>query len=317
VHNCRLATDTSVTGLHDLRLSDLVTFLILSRTRSVTATAREMKVTPSQTSKALARLEQHYRVKLLTRSPKGMALSTEGKDVLPHIAEAVKALAATANVSQAADPSMELTIAAPSYLLGIVIASIAATQSTLRLRGVELAPSQIRATVTEGLFDIAISPGGVRGLPPTWVSDPIGVLRKILVGPPELVQALHAMPLDADEVRELPFIGTLSSMGGRFAPLGDDCPVPAAERTIVHRVQTFGAALELAIRGHCVTFGPWIAARRMLRYGELVEIPVVGWKEVERLDLICNGDVVRERLRKQLVATLRRELDESATLSRG
>lgn len=317
VHNCRVATDTSVDEFRDLRLSDLVTFLILSRTRSVTATAREMKVTPSQTSKALARLEQHYRVKLLTRGPKGMALSTEGRDVLPHISEAVKALAATANVSQAADPSIELTIAAPSYLLGIVISSIAASQSTLRLRGVELAPSQIRATVTEGLFDVAISPGGMRGLPPTWVSDEIGAIRKVLVGPPELVSSLRTVPIDVDEVRELPFVGTLSSMGARFAPLGDDCPVPAAERTIVHRVQTFGAALELAIRGHCVTYGPWIAARRMLRYGELVEIPVTGWNETERLDLLCNGDVVRERMRRQLVATLRRELDESAaSLSR-
>ncbi len=297
-------------ALHDLRLSDLVTFLIVARTRSVTAAARELKVTPSQASKALARLEQHYRVKLLTRSSKGMALSDEGKQVMPQIAEAVKALTSTANVAHSPDASIELTIAGPSYLLGSVVAGIAAAHPLLRLRGVELPPSQLRATITEGLFDIGLSPGGMKNLPPTWVTDEVAVFRKVLVGAPALVKSLGKLPVGIPVVRELPFVGALSSMGGRFAPRADDCPIPVEERTIVHRVQTFGAALELAIRAGCVAFGPWIAVRRMLRTGELVEIPVQGWNETETLELVCNGDVVRERTRKQLVATLRRELAE-------
>ena len=161
--------------------------------------------------------------------------------------------------------------------------------------------------MTESLFDIGLSPGGLRDLPPTWVSDKVGAFRKILVGPPELARSLK-LPLRVDDVRALPFVGALSTMGGRFAPRADDCPLPVAERIIVHRVQTFGAALELAIRTRCVTFGPWIAARRMLRTGELVELPVNGWNETEDLELVCNGDVVRDRTRKQIVTTLRREL---------
>ncbi len=305
MHNRGVVKEISVSTLHDLRLSDLVTFLIVSRTKSVTAAARELKVTPSQASKALARLEQHYRVKLWTRSTKGMALSDEGKQLLPHIGDAVKALTATA---QSSDASIEITIAGPSYLLGIVVGAVGAAHPVLRLRGIELAPSQLRATITEGLFDIGLSPGGMRGLPPTWVSDDVGEFRKVLVGPPELVKKLGKLPVTIDTVRELQFVGALSSMGGRFAPRADDCPLPVSERTIVHRVQTFGAALELAIRARCVAFGPWIAVRRMLRTGELIEIPVEGWNETERLELVCNVDVVRDRMRKQLVATLRNEL---------
>ena len=306
-----MANESSVGTLRDLRLSDLVTFLIVSRTGSVTATSREMRVTPSQTSKALARLEQYYGVKLLRRGPKTMALTDEGRQVMPHISDAVKSLAATTQVAQASDASVELTIAGPSYVLGVVVAAIAASHPLLRLRGVELAPAQLRANVTEGLFDIALAPGGLHGLPPTWVTDEVGVIRKILVGPPALVSTLGPMPLTIDRVRPVPFVGALSSMGGRLAPRADDCPLPVAERNILHRVQTFGAALELAIRAQCVTFGPWIGARRMLRSGELVEIPVTGWNENERVDLVCNSDLVRERVHKQLITTLRRELAET------
>ncbi len=273
----------------------------------MTAAGREMKVTPSQASKALARLEAHYRVKLLTRGPKGMALTEAGREIMPNVQAAVKSLAVTSKMVTE-DVASELTIAGPSYLVGIAVAAIAATQPDLRLRGLELAPSQIRATMTEGLFDLGLCPGGAHGVPATWTTDLVEGLRLVLVGPPELVAALGAMPITIDQARELPFVGTLSSMGGRFVPIQDDCPLPVAERVIVHRVQTFGAALELAVRSRCVAFGPWIAARRHIRTGELVEIPVIGWAQVESLELICNGDLIRDRMRKQLVATLREEL---------
>ena len=306
-----MTDEVSEGALHDLRLADLVTFLNVARTGSVTSAAREMKTTPSQASKALARLEQHYRVKLLRRGPKAMTLTDEGRQIMPHITDAVKALA-TAQITRGEDVSVELTFAGPSYALGIIVAAVAAAQPAVRLRGIELAPSQLRANVTEGLFDIALSPGGLHGLPPTWVSDDLGVIRKVLVGPPGLVSALSSMPATVDQVRALPFVGALSAMGGRLAPRADDCPLPVAERTIVHRVQTFGAALELAVRANCVAFGPWIAARRLLLSGELVEIPVIGWNETESIQLVCNGDVVRDRMRKQLITTIRLELTEFA-----
>ena len=291
----------TVETLKDLRLADLLTFLIVVRTGSVTAAGRAMKVTPSQASKAMARLEQHYRVKLLTRGPKGMSLTDEGRHVMPNIETAVGALAATAQVSDAA---LEVTLAGPSYLVGPSLAAIAEKQEKLRLRGMELAPTQIRATLTEGLFDMALSPGGVPGHPPSWRSEEVGAVRKILVGPPGVV-GKPGKAISLDVARTLPFVGPIASMGGRFAPVADDCPLPMSERKIVHRVQTIGAALELAVRGRCVAFGPWIAARRFLRTGELVEIPVTGWNETERIALVCNGDVVREKLRVQIVTTLR------------
>ena len=304
-----MGNDPSVNALADLRLSDLITFLILARTGSVTAAARELKVTPSQASKALARLEVHYGGKLLHRGAKGMSLSETGRELLPRLAEAVAMLAATSRTARP-DTAVEVALAAPSYLLGVVIAAIAAGHPNLRLRGLELAPSAIRATATDGGFDIAVLPGGVRGLPSTWVSDEVGVLRKILVGPPALAAELGDGAISVDQVRTLPFIGALASTAGKFAPLADDCPLPVTERHIVHRCQTFGSALELATRGHCVAFGPSIGARRMLRTGALVEIPVAGWNETEALHLLVNGDVVRERVYQGLVATLRRELAE-------
>jgi DNA-binding transcriptional LysR family regulator len=44
-------------SLADLRVGDLMTFLAVRRSGSITAAARELKVTPSQVSKAISRLE--------------------------------------------------------------------------------------------------------------------------------------------------------------------------------------------------------------------------------------------------------------------
>jgi DNA-binding transcriptional LysR family regulator len=295
-------------SLGDLRLSDLVTFLTVLRTSSVSATAREIKVTPSQVSKAIARLEHHYRVRLLNRGRAGMSLTEDGRDIAHQIGLAVTALAASSKAGTRSASSIELTMAGPSYLLGPMLAAVAAARPQLVAHGVELAPAQIRVSVTENLFDVALAPSGIPSLPRQWTSEHAGAITKVLLGPPMIADRLAPFPASLRQIRELPFVGPVQAMGARFARLGDDCPLPVGERRIVHRVQTIGAALELAARASCVAFGPVIAARRMLQTGELVVIPVEGWNESEPLYLAFNGDVVLDRLRRMLVTVIRGEL---------
>src|SRR6266852_4405230 len=58
----------------DLHLADVNTFLVVQRLGSVTASARQLGVTPAQVSKAVARLEAQLGSKLFTRSARGVAL---------------------------------------------------------------------------------------------------------------------------------------------------------------------------------------------------------------------------------------------------
>jgi DNA-binding transcriptional LysR family regulator len=99
----------------ELRLGDLFTFLAVRRSGSITAAARELRVTPSQVSKAITRLEGILSMQLLSRSPRGVALSEAGRRMVPHMEMAVASLKALEQGEPSHRP--ELTVAAPSYLI--------------------------------------------------------------------------------------------------------------------------------------------------------------------------------------------------------
>ena len=92
-------------NLGELRVGDVLTFLTVCRTGSITGAARELHVTASQVSKAISRLEAMLRVRLLSRSSRGVALSEAGHRVRPHLHAAVSRLELAAQGGQKRSPS--------------------------------------------------------------------------------------------------------------------------------------------------------------------------------------------------------------------
>jgi DNA-binding transcriptional LysR family regulator len=271
--------------------------MAVQRTGSISGAAREQRVTPSQVSKAMARLERQFGVRLLSRGSRGVAPTSAGRNVLPHIAVAVEELSASIGARADHAPVIDLTIAGPSYLVAVVLPAAMALLPRARVRGLEFGPARLRANVAENLFDIALSPGGIENRPAAWTSDPVGTLRMVLLGRPTLARGLGPEPLTIERVRHLAFIGPAQAAGESLVSTSDDCPLPMAERRIAHEVQTIGAALEFAARTDCVVFGPLVAAQRFLAAGLLVELPVAGWNVGEPLHVLCNGDRVLSRVR--------------------
>jgi DNA-binding transcriptional LysR family regulator len=294
-----------LSALPELRLADLLTLLAVQRTSSISGAARELCVTPSQVSKAIARLEKHFGARILTRGARGVTPTAAGRRILPRVASAVEELRATARMVDGHAASSELTVAGPSYLVAHVLPAVAALVPGTRLRGLEMAPAYLRACVAENVFDVALTPGGIDEVPSAWTSDDAGRCRIVLLARPEYVQDLAPLPLTADRVRPLPFVGPTKTGGDRFVALTDDCPLPWEERWIAHEVQTIGAALEFASRTDNVVFGPAVAARRFLATGALVEIPVEGWDVRAPVHLLCNGDRVLSRVRGAVLRAAR------------
>jgi DNA-binding transcriptional LysR family regulator len=290
-----------LSGFPELRLADLLTLLAVHRTGSISGAAREMRVTPSQVSKAMARLERHFGVRLLTRGARGVAPTAAGRHVLPRIANAVEELRATAGMRDDQAPTLELTVAGPSYLIASILPSMAALLPDTRVRGLELAPAALRSRVAENVFDVALSPGGIDNRPAAWTTDGVGALRLALFARPAFAERIGPMPLTSERVRALPFIGAAKMGGERFVALYDDCPLAPEERWIAHEAQTINAGLEFASRSDNVVFGPHIAAKRYLASGAIVELPVTGWDVREPLHVLCNGDRVLSRVRSAVV----------------
>jgi len=295
-------------ALPELRLADLLTLLAVERTESITGAARELRVTPSQVSKAIARLERHFGVPLLVRGARGVAPTPAARRMLPRVASAVHELRGLGGSREQREPDIELTVAGPSYVIGHVLPAIAERLPRAHLRGLELAPAYVRAYIAENAFDVALSPGAVPSCPSSWTSDAAGQLRSALLARPSLVRRLGPLPLSIERVRELTFITPVSPGTDRFVAVGDDCPLPMAERCVAHEAQTVGAALEFASRADHVVFGPVLAARRFIELGAIVEVPVAGWDVRDTVHVLSNGDRVLSRARAAVVRATREML---------
>jgi DNA-binding transcriptional LysR family regulator len=289
----------------DLRVSDLHTFLAVRRSGSVSGAAREQGVTPSQVSKAIARLESILGVRLLSRSSRGVALSHEARLVLPHIEAAVASIQLLERPEKSSLTA--LTVAAPSYLVSSFLPAIACCLPQLRVSGIELAPALVRAYAPENLFEMAMLAGSADRMPTTWVSVRVGEIRFGLFGPTELARRLGPSPIPVDKLRSIPFVTPLYLAEGRYLPVDDGCPLTLAERTSGHAAQTIGIALELAARSGQLVFGPVVPARRFVSTGALIEILVRGWSVREPLFVSCNADRMLAKVQTAVVKALRAE----------
>src|SRR5262249_25628090 len=130
-------------------------------------------------------------------------------------------------------------------------------------------------------------------------------LRSGLLARPSFVEKLGPLPLTADRVRALPFLGPTQRGGERFVAASDDCPLRPEERTIAHEVQSVTCALEFLTRADYVVFAPVAAARRHIERGVLQEVPVAGWEVSEVAHLVCNGDRVLARVRAAVARAAR------------
>jgi DNA-binding transcriptional LysR family regulator len=285
----------------DLRIPDVLTFLAVCRLGSVTGAARDLRVTPSQVSKAVARLERHLKRSLLSRKARGVSASEEGRRIVPRLeelVERVQSLSATSEV-----PELKVTLAAPSYLCQAFLPVAAAAVPDVRFRGLECGNAFMRAYATESLFQLAITLGPEK-LPDPWVSTPAGSVRRGLFASPEVAKQLGPHP-SPSKVLAYPFVLPVYNSGGQFLPSDDGCPIPRAERTMGHEAATVGVGLELAAATNHVVFGPAVAARTLVLAGRLAEVRVRGWHLTEELYLHANADRILSRMQKAVVEALR------------
>jgi DNA-binding transcriptional LysR family regulator len=307
----RLVSDPS-RDVADLRVADLLTFLAVVRSSSLTAAARERRVTPSQVSKAITRVEAHFARKLVERGSRGVVLSEAGRLLAP----ALDAIVSQLEAARAASPDgAEITLGSPSYIQTSLLPVIGNAAPNVRIRSFELPPSLLRANAQDDGFDILLLPGGGEHLPSSWDSEQVGELRRGLFASPALWARLGTGPIALDRLADIPFITPIFRQNGRIVPVGDDFPLPRAQRKIGYQVQTFLVGLELAAQTEQLAFGPAIAAHRHVSSGALVEIPIDGYAVSEPLTFACNVDRVSARLRTSLGNALRAAMKEISSSS--
>jgi DNA-binding transcriptional LysR family regulator len=295
--------------LSELKIADVVTFLAVHRCGSLSAAARELRVTTSQVSKSIARLEELMGVTLLSRSPHGVALLDAGLRAVPTFEQMV---ALTRQLAPGATLERRvLALAAPSWLASSLLPPVVETELDFRLRVLELAPAQVRAHLSSGQFDVALHLGPLPAQP-SWESTAIGRVGKALFVAPATAARLGPPPIPVDRLAGLQFVSPIYLTESGYLPVDDDCPVSRRERVIGHETMTLGLALALVARSDQVVFGPVIGALDHLRAGTVVKLDVEGWSLTDDLHLACNIDRVTAGEQKTLAAALERALAASA-----
>lgn len=289
----------------ELRLADVATFLAVVRTGSVTATARELRVTPSQVSKAIVRLERYVRRPLLARKSRGVAVAEEASELITRFQELLEA--ARVLPDQTAR-EIRLTVAAPSYLTTTLVPAAAKALGGARLRTLEAGDSFIRAYAGDDVFQLALTLSP-QSLPRAWVSSKAGTVRQAFFASPAVAAKIGRSP-SRERLCSVPFVMAVYHSNGQFMPGDDGCPIPRAERIAGHEVPTVAIALEIAALTDQIAYGPEIAARAHVSAGRLVELSVRGEERSVDVHLHVNGDRVLAKTQAGVLAAL------SATLGR-
>lgn len=290
-----------------LRLEDLATFLAVVRTGSLTAASRELRVTPSQISKAIVRLERYMRRPLLARKSRGVVATDDAIEAIPRFQELLESARV---LPQKASRGTILTVAAPSYLTATLVPAIASATLNLRLRIVEAGEAFIRAYAGDALFQVALTLSA-QSLPRSWQSTKVGSARLGFFVAPSLATKLGTTTT-RDALRTIPFVTAIYQTNGQFMPGDDGCPIPRGDRVAGHEVPTVAIALELAAVTPQIAYGPEIAARAMVRSGRLTEIVVEGCERSVDVYLHVNADHVLAKARASMLVALTASLEEPA-----
>ncbi len=293
-----------------LRFDDVVTFLTVHHTRSISAAARQLQVTPSQVSKAVARLEEFVGAQLLARGSRGVAVSMAGLRAIPMLEEIARGVR---DLKTEPDATPMVRVAAPSSITSVVAGVLARNARGLRFSCLDLDPVRTRALAFEDVFDVALLPDP-RSLGDLYSAEPIGEAESALFARPSLAHRLGPAPVPAEALQTVPFIMPLLLQDTRLTWGRDLCPLPYEQRVQGHAATSFGAALELATSSDHLVFGPRVAARGLLARRELVEIDVEGWGSVRwTIYLACHTTRVQAKTQRMVKSVLSRWLEESVT----
>jgi DNA-binding transcriptional LysR family regulator len=291
-----------------LRFDDVITFLTVHHTRSISAAARQLQVTPSQVSKAVARLEEFVGAQLLARGSRGVAVSMAGLRAIPMLEEIARGVRELK--TQPSDVTPMVRVAAPSSICTTVAGVLARNARGMRFSCLELDPVRTRALAFEDVFDLALLADD-RSLGELYTHEAVGETESCLFARPALAQRLGPAPVPPESLHGIPFVMPLLLQDTRVTGGRDLCPLAFEHRTHGHAAATFGAALELAACSDHLVFGPRVAARGQLARRELVEIEVEGWSIRWTIYLACHTTRVQARTARAIKSVLSRWLDES------
>ena len=246
-----------------------------ARHLSFTAAADELGLTQSAISQHVRSLEMRFGVALFIRKPRGLAITDDGRKLLPKVGAALDTLTSVAETFDTGPASGVLTIAASVSVARWIIApklgAFLATQSGLRVRILStIWPDDFRTPIADVEIrfgsDKQVGSGAARLLPDTLIA----------VAAPGAQIPLHRQTL-------IEAVGVSEGWKSWAAKAKiEGLPEPAI------RVDSYGLALELAANGAGVALTSSLLAQACLATGQVEQVHAVGLPSTEGYHLAAN-----------------------------
>lgn len=251
-------------------------FEAAARHLSFTAAAEEIGMTQSAVSQQIKSLEVRLGVPLFERKPRSLALTDHGRRLLPQVDAALETLSAATGAFFTDQPARLLTVSASVSVLQWVIAPLLprfrAEHPDLSLRFISaIWPDEFSRT----LADIEIRFGSRKQAAPKAV--PLGSNKLIALKPKNV-----AVPFE-----EMPLIEAIGISGG-WPAWGKATGSPVQSPSIF--VDSYGAALDLAVQGNGACLVNELLSRHPLQHGLIARVSDVLIDAKEGYFLSCNSD---------------------------
>lgn len=233
-----------------------------ARHLSFTAAAQELNLTQSAISQQVRSLELRFKVLLFQRLPRGLALTDDGRRLLPEVNEALSSLAAVTRRYEQTDSAAQLTVATSvSFIQWIITPAIHRFQQMIEDHQLRLI-----STVWPDDFKAAHADIEIRFGSEALVGD--GAQR--LLPDNLIVVASPALSVEPDNLSQLPLIESVGTTDGweqwaqAVSYSGDLKP------TLF--VDYHGAALDLAVAGAGIALTSSLLAASCLSAGTLTQV---------------------------------------------
>jgi len=251
-------------------------FEAAARHLSFTAAAEEIGMTQSAVSQQIKSLELRLGVPLFERKPRGLALTDHARRLLPQVDTALDTLSAATGVFMPGQPSRLLTVSLSISVLQWVIApelsAFRKTHPEINLRFISaIWPDEFTRTIA----DVEIRFGSQKQAGPKAL--PLGTNKLVALRPESMTGT----------VEDLPLIEAVGISGG-WSAWGKAAGLPDLTPSIL--VDSYGAALELAVHGNGACLVNEILARQPLRNRQIEPVSDTRIDAKEGYFLSSNSD---------------------------
>ncbi|SCW68133.1 MULTISPECIES: LysR family transcriptional regulator [unclassified Pseudomonas] len=182
------------------RLTGLIAFARTASLGSYSAAARDLSVSPSAVSKSVQRLEEHFGLRLFSRSTRSLVLTPEGRELYERALRVIREVEQIEQAAVAArgEPSGTLKVTAPLPIgVNILAPALPAFRERYPELTVDLRLGDQFADIIEQGIDVAIRVGNLTDS--RLVSRPLGPHRICTFASPAYL-ARKGMPRSIDDL---------------------------------------------------------------------------------------------------------------------